>query len=185
MLRSRPMFDRVLPLGDPRLRTPAAAVDPPDPMTEGECMRLHAALQAFRAEHGFGRAIAAPQLGIGKRIIAVDLGAGPFTVINPVITWRSADTVTLWDDCMCFPDLLVRVRRAASITVDYVDERGEARTLDRLDPRTAELLQHEIDHLDGILAIDRGDGANAIISRAAFALHIELFRGQVDLPTDA
>lgn len=178
------MFERVLPLGDPRLRTPAAAADPHDPSTEAQRQRLHAALQAFRAEHGFGRAIAAPQLGISRRMIAVDLGAGPFTVLNPVITWRSADTVTLWDDCMCFPDLLVRVRRAASITVDYVDERGEARTLERLDRRTAELLQHEIDHLDGVLAIDRGDGPNAIISRAAFELHIELFRGQVDLPPD-
>ena len=176
------MFDRVLPLGDPRLRDISAPVDLRDPALADERRRLHAALTAFRAAHGFGRAIAAPQLGCGKRFIAVDLGTGRFTLHNPAIVWRSADSFTLWDDCMCFPDLLVRVRRSASITVSYVDEHGEPHTLERLDLRTAELLQHEIDHLDGILALDRAEGRDAIVSRAAFASHTELLRAQVDLP---
>lgn len=176
------MSDRVLPLGDPRLRDVSAPVDLHDPALADERRRLHAALAEFRAAYGFGRAIAAPQLGIGKRFIAVDLGAGAFTLHNPDIVWRSDESFTLWDDCMCFPDLLVRVRRAASITVSYVDEHGTPQTLERLDLRTAELLQHEIDHLDGILALDRAEGRDAIVSRAAFATHAELLRNQVDLP---
>lgn len=176
------MTDRVLPLGDPRLRATAAPVDLRDAALACERERLHAALRAFRAAHGFGRAIAAPQLGIARRFVAVDLGAGSFTLHNPVIAWRSVDTVTLWDDCMCFPDLLVRVRRAASITVTYLDEHGDTHILERLDVRTAELLQHELDHLDGVLAVDRAEGRDAIVSRAAFAMHPALFLGQVDLP---
>ncbi len=176
------MTDRVLPLGDPRLRLVAAAVDLRDPSLADERRRLHAALAAFRAAHGFGRAIAAPQLGFGRRFIAAELGAGPLTLHDPRIVWRSPETLTLWDDCMCFPDLLVRVRRSASITVRYLDEHGDAHLLERLPARTAELLQHEIDHLDGILALDRAEGRDAVVSRAAFASHAELFRGQVDLP---
>ncbi len=181
MLGSPRMRDRVLPLGDPRLRATALAVDLRDPALADERRRLHATLAEFRARHGFGRAIAATQLALGKRLIAADLGAGAFTLHNPELVWRSDETFTLWDDCMCFPDLLVRVRRASSITVRYVDEHGESQAMDRLDLRTAELLQHEIDHLDGILAVDRAEGRDAVISREAFALHPALFTSQVDL----
>ena len=176
------MRDRVLPLGDPRLREVALPVDLRDAALADERRRLHAALAEFRARHGFGRAIAAPQLALGKRMIAADLGAGAFTLHNPEIVWRSDESLTLWDDCMCFPDLLVRVRRSASITVRFLDEHGARQTMEQLDARTAELLQHEIDHLDGILAVDRAEGRDAVIAREAFALNPALFRGQVDLP---
>jgi hypothetical protein len=85
----------------------------------------------------------------------VDLGKGVFFVVNPVFLHRSSDTFTMWDDCMSFPDLLVRVRRHDSISLRYQDQHGASHQMLRLDRPTAELLQHEIDHLDGILAIDR------------------------------
>lgn len=172
--------DRVLPLGDPRLRWVAAPVEVGDAAFPGERARLHAMLAAFRAEYGFGRAIAAPQIGILKRFIAVDLGGGPFTLVNPRIAWRSDESFNYWDDCMCFPTLLVRVRRSVAITVDYVDEAGEQRTLGPLDRGASELLQHEIDHLDGILALDRAVGPEAVISREAYASHRALFDATVD-----
>ena len=157
----------------------AAPVERGDLELVGECRRLHAVLAAFRAEYGFGRAIAAPQIGINKRFIAVDLGAGPFTLLNPRIVWRSDEFFRLWDDCMCFPTLLVRVQRAASITVEYVEEDGSMRTMGPLDRGTSELLQHEIDHLDGVLAIDRAVGPEAIISREAYAMRREWFDAQL------
>jgi len=171
--------DRVLPLGDPRLRRVAAPVVPGDPQFADERRRLHAALAAFRAEHGFGRAIAAPQIAIPRRFIALDLGDGPRTLINPVIVWRSDATFKLWDDCMCFPDLLVRVERAAAITVAYTDDDGAARSMGPLDRALSELLQHEIDHLDGVLALDRADGPGAIISREAHAADPGYFAAQL------
>ncbi len=170
-----------LPLGDPRLRQICFPVtDVSDPAFVADSQRLKAALQAFRAAHGFGRAIAAPQIGILKRFIALDLGQGPFVIINPEITWASPETFTMWDDCMCFPFLLIRVRRCRSISIRYTDEQGTPREWTRMDQATSELLQHEIDHLDGVLAVDRALDRAAIISRAAFESAPEVFRREVD-----
>jgi peptide deformylase len=98
------MSSAILPLGDPRLRLKATPVaDPLDPVFRAENAALHAVLEAFRKEHGFGRGVAAPQIGIAKRFIALNLGQGPHSLINPEITWSSPETFTLWDDCMCCP----------------------------------------------------------------------------------
>lgn len=174
-------IDPVLPLGDPRLRRVCGPVEnPADPRFQAENRRLQAALEAFRAARGFGRGIAAPQIGIPWRFIALNLGKGTYSLLNPVITWRSEDTFTLWDDCMCFPDLLVKVRRHASISIAYQDEQGLPQASEKLGPAESELLQHEIDHLDGILAIDRALDRDSIVLRAAYDADPEPFRGQVD-----
>ncbi|MDI6773354.1 MAG: peptide deformylase, partial [bacterium] len=73
-----------------------------------------------------------------------------------------------------------RVRRHLSISVRYTDEQGQEREWVRLDQPTSELLQHEIDHLNGTLAIDRAIDRDSIISRAAFEAAPDLFRAQVD-----
>jgi peptide deformylase len=175
------MPDAILPLGDPRLRLKCAPVaELADPVFQAENARLQAVLEAFRRAHGFGRGVAAPQIGIPKRFIAINLGAGIRTLINPEITWRSPESFTLWDDCMCFPWLLVRVRRHASISLRYLDEQGAARCWERLGRAESELIQHEYDHLDGILATDRAEGPEAIISREAFEQYREHFTALVD-----
>lgn len=131
--------------------------------------RLHATLAELRARHGFGRALAAPQIGRRLCIVAFDLGRGPRALINPRIIARSTETFTLWDDCFSFPELLVRVRRARSITLEYEDEHGHAQRWSDLEPAESELFQHELDHLDGILALDRAIDAEAVVARAEFA----------------
>lgn len=144
-------------LGDARLRERCAAVDAVDP---AELERLAAALAEARARLGFGRAIAAPQIGIPRRIIMINLGAGPFPVINPEITWRSEEMFEVWDDCLSVPDRLVRVLRHRSISLAFRDRALRPRVWRELPPELAELLQHEIDHLDGVLMVDRAiDGA--------------------------
>ncbi|MBK8974424.1 MAG: peptide deformylase [Planctomycetes bacterium] len=149
----------VLQLGDPRLRAVSVPVgDVRDPEFLRQCALLHEVLDAFRHEYGFGRAIAAPQIGIAKRFVAVCLAGRRFTVVDPDITWRSERTFELWDDCMSFPDLLVPLRRHAAIRLRYTDERGRRVEWDGLSPAESELMQHEIDHLDGILAVDRAIG---------------------------
>lgn len=177
---------RVLLLGDPRLRVRAEAVgDFASAASEGDVARLHAALQAFRAAHGFGRAIAAPQIGLPRRVVALCLEGRSFAVVNPEVTWQSEETFTLWDDCMSFPGLLVRVRRHSSISLRYQDERGEARTWERLDRATSELLQHEVDHLDGVLALDRAIDRESIVLREVFDSDRARFLAQVDAATQA
>ncbi|MDR3682318.1 MAG: peptide deformylase [Geothrix sp.] len=175
------MTDRVLLLGDPRLRVVCETVqDVADPDFRRENERLKAALDAFRAKRGFGRGIAAPQIGIPRRFIALNLGAGTHSLINPAITWRSPETFTLWDDCMCFPELLVKVRRHRSISITFLDEGGQPRTREQVGPAESELLQHELDHLDGVLATDLALDARSIIYRAAFDDAPAHFQSQVD-----
>jgi peptide deformylase len=173
----------VLLLGHRDLRRRSEAVGRTrDAELPAQIERLHAVLRAFRAEHGFGRAIAAPQIGIHRRVIALDLGAGPFTVVDPVIRARSVETVTLWDDCMSFPDLLVRVRRHASISLDYREPGGRQVAWDCLEPDLAELLQHEIDHLDGVLAVDHALDRDALVLRSVFEERFDELAKLVDLP---
>jgi len=79
---------------------------------------------------------------------------------DPVVAALSQEMIELWDDCMSFPDLLVRVRRHACFTMTYHDENWREHQL-RIDGVLSELLQHEIDHLDGVLAVSRAiDGAS-------------------------
>jgi peptide deformylase len=173
--------DDILQIGDPRLRAPADLVsDPRDAATLANARRVEDALQGFREEHGFGRGTAATQLGIEQRIIALHMTDWPGAIFNPKITWRSPDSMTLWENCMSFPFMLVRTRRAASISVEFQDANGAAHHRERLDAEISELLQHEIDHLDGILAVDRAIDRDSMLSRKTFDADREYFLGLVD-----
>jgi peptide deformylase len=167
----------VLLLGDPRLRLRSTEVETYDIK---EFDALARALDEFRRTHGFGRAISAPQIGIARRFIAVNLGKGTFFIVNPVVTWRSEETFTMWDDCMSFPDLLVRVARAKSLSLEYVDEQGRRKEWRELDQAAAELLQHEIDHLDGVLAVDRAMDPESLVMRREYERNRESFDATVD-----
>lgn len=171
----------ILLLGDPRLRARADEVSEFGSPALQDCLaQLQAALGAFRARHGFGRAISAPQIGVARRVISLCLAGRSFAIVNPEITWRSEETFTLWDDCMSFPGLLVRLARHSSISLRYQDEHGNSCAWDRLDRGTSELLQHEIDHLDGLLAIDRVIDSDGIVLREVFEADRARFDAQVD-----
>jgi peptide deformylase len=145
-----------------------------------ECEALVATLEQFRSAHGFGRGIAAPQIGISRRIVALHLEGYPFVIINPIITFRSPETFTLWDDCMSFPWLMVKVRRHGSISIEFQDPSGATHTAPDLDPATSELLQHEIDHLDGVLALDRAIDARSVVAREIYEKEKARFNAEVD-----
>lgn len=147
---------------DPLLRTVSAPISPSDPELHQNIADLAATLADFRERAGFGRAISAPQVGIMKRLIIMNLGAGPIALLNPTITDRSAETQTVWDDCLSVPGRLVRVERSKSISFEYQDVGGKLMTWEKPAPDMAELLQHECDHLDGVLMTDRADGPDAI-----------------------
>jgi peptide deformylase len=155
----------ILKLGDPRLRAISVAVEPGDPSLRQELQELAGALRSFRSSHGWGRAIALPQLGVAKRVIAFDLGMQPFFVMNPLLEWVSEEKFELWDDCMCMPEIAVRVERARSLTMSFVDESMQPRRLERVASDVAELIQHELDHLDGILLTDRMIPAWGVVAR--------------------
>jgi peptide deformylase len=114
---------------------------------------LHDTLMDFRDRYNAGRAIAAPQIGVLKRLVYMHIEK-PTVIINPTLKSLSDEMIELWDDCMSFPDLLVRVKRHRSCTIEYFDEEWKHHSLNLADD-LSELLQHEVDHLDGILAVSR------------------------------
>ena len=144
---------RILQLGDPLLRAVSAPVGDPSaaqPVFED----LRATLHEFRRTHGFGRGISAVQIGEPKRLIYIEFEGAAYAIRNPEYEFQSGSKFRLWDDCFSFPDLLVYLERSQSVRVSYLDEAGAARRLEA-SGAFSELLQHEIDHLEGILAIDR------------------------------
>ena len=158
---------RILQLGDPLLWQMSAEVtDFDSPRLKSIISDLDDTLAEFRRTHGFGRGIAAPQIGELSRVIFVRMPDGSFDgpMINPTIIRQSAQRKELWDNCFSFPDLVVKVSRAIDITVAYQDTSGRPVTID-VSGDFSELLQHEIDHLDGILATDRAVSAHAIMTR--------------------
>eukprot|EP00040_Diaphanoeca_grandis_P020923 m.111273 g.111273 ORF g.111273 m.111273 type:complete len:218 (-) comp28108_c0_seq2:259-912(-) len=141
-----------------------------DPLLH-EKATLVATLEHFRKTKGFGRGIAAPQIGVLRRFIAINLGDGPQVLTDPTIIEASAETMTLYDDCMSLPWLLCKVERHASISIEFFDEACEKVRWENLPPDVSELLQHEIDHLDGVLLLDRavgGSAAAACVSREVY-----------------
>lgn len=150
----RTLSDLLL-LGDPRLYQACEPVREAElPMVLTDIIPdLHRVMQEVRAKYGFGRAIAAPQLGYMKRLVYMNI-SHPVVFINPVFSGLSDDLFELWDDCMSFPNLLVRVTRHRSLTITYRDEHWQEQARSLTDD-LAELLQHEVDHLDGILCTMR------------------------------
>lgn len=114
---------------------------------------LHDTLMDFREKYKAGRAIAAPQIGYFKRIIYMNIDK-PVTLINPKIEYIDDELMEVWDDCMSFPELLVKVKRHKRCKIHYKDLEWKDNVLE-LEGDLSELLQHEYDHLDGILAVQR------------------------------
>jgi peptide deformylase len=114
---------------------------------------MHDLVLQFRNRYGKGRAIAAPQIGLFKRIVCYQ-GEHPATLINPELSECSQEMMELWDDCMSFPQLLVRVKRHQRCTLTFRDPEWNLHVW-KLEGDLSELFQHEIDHLNGILATDR------------------------------
>ena len=152
----------ILRLGDPVLKTPARPIELAE--ISGEVFRALAADMAETLDLAGGVGLAAPQVGASVRLIL----AGSFPtaahparprvpvgfLVNPRVVAASAETEPGWEGCLSFPEFRVRVARHASVTVEHL-------TLDGLPARIeatgffARVLQHEIDHLDGVLTLDR------------------------------
>lgn len=144
----------ILQLGDPRLYDICEPVLRTElPLVKSWVNDLDNVMREVRAKYNFGRAIAAPQLGIMKRLIYMNID-NPVVFINPELTNLSEEMFEIWDDCMSFPNLLVNVKRHRNITIKYLDENWQPKTWEMKDD-LSELLQHEYDHLDGILCTMR------------------------------
>jgi len=156
----------VLLLGDPRLHEVCEPVENSEvPQLETVVEDLHDTLMECRQRLGAGRAIAAPQIGVMKRLVYMHIDR-PVVFVNPVLDRPSDEMIELWDDCLSFPDLLVRVSRHRACRIRYRDMDWREQEL-YLENDLSELLQHECDHLDGVLAVARAIDGQSFALRAS------------------
>lgn len=168
----------VLQLGDPLLREKCASVeDATSDAIKDLVQDLQDTLAHWRSTTGYGRGIAAPQVGVLQRVIFLKLpGVEPWPLVNPEIIESSEERTVVWDACLSFLSIFMQVERRRWVTVRYQSLEGETLSFDAGDDRDlSELVQHEIDHLDGILAIDRVFDLKTICTREEFE---KRYRGQ-------
>jgi peptide deformylase len=108
--------------------------------------------ETMKKEKGIG--LAAPQVGVNKRVIIATLGEKPHLMVNPEITSFSAECAIDEEGCLSLPEQFGKVSRAKRIIVRYLDEKGKKKE-EELSDLDARVVQHEIDHLNGILFTDR------------------------------
>lgn len=159
----------VLQLGNPILREQAAMVaDPGAPEIAALLDDLRDTLAHWKGTTGYGRGIAAPQIGVLERVIFLNIGGcDPWPMINPEIVDASEETIVVWDACLSFLTIFFCVTRHARVRVRYQDTTGAVHEVEA-EGDLSELLQHEIDHLDGVLALDRITDVRTIVSRQEF-----------------
>ena len=112
-----------------------------------------------------GVGLAALQVGINKQLAVIDVGNGLFKLVNPVIIKREGREV-LEEGCLSVPGINVKVGRAKSVTVNFMDEDGNVRQF-HADGLLARALQHELDHLAGILIVDYLNPVKKILLKRA------------------
>jgi peptide deformylase len=138
---------------DPRLKLKARRVDAVD----DDIRRLmDDMLETMRTAIGIG--LAAPQVGVAKRVIVLDVAREgeepqPMMLANPEILWRSAELATFSEGCLSLPEHYAEVTRPEKIRLRYLDYQNEIRETEA-SGLLATCLQHEIDHLDGVLFVD-------------------------------
>jgi len=146
-------LSRIRIYGDPVLRKKAKPVDPADP---GLADLVQTMFESMRAKDGLG--LAAPQIGESQRVAVIDRrgtegGEEDLVLLNPeiLVSWGEQSSE---EGCLSLPEVWVKIRRARHIKVRYQDLSGQERTI-KVSDRPAVAIQHELDHLDGVLLVDR------------------------------
>lgn len=159
----------IVNIPDPILRKSAAPIERVD-----ESLRRLAddMLETMYAAPGIG--LAAPQVGVSRRLIVLDVADGdekrPMVLVNPEIVTLGPEPRIYEEGCLSIPDVKVEIERPSSVTVRYIDLAGERQEI-AAEGLLATALQHEIDHLNGRLIID-------FLSRLKRDMIIRRFRKQ-------
>lgn len=142
---------KVVKFGDPVLRSKASPVSEFDDTLAAEVRRM---IEIMR--DGMGVGLAATQLGLLRRVLVFQAGsdAQPTALVNPEIEWSSGDLVTAEEGCLSLPGVIVEVERPLHVRITAVDPAGEPLSVEA-SGLEARVIQHEVDHLDGILTLQR------------------------------
>ncbi len=160
-------------LGDRVLRQPAKRVTKIDDEVRLLAKQM---LQTMYSEDGIG--LAAPQVGINKQIIVVDCeldkpDVPPLVLINPVVTKVSQKTCVIQEGCLSIPQVFLDVTRPEEIEVSFKDEQGRPQKI-KAEGLLARVIQHEIDHLNGVMFVDRVENTlarNQELTKNGFAVN--------------
>jgi peptide deformylase len=145
------MFE-VVYYGDPILRKKAKPVTAFDDELRAFIERMKETMVEYD-----GLGLAAPQVGRSIQVVTIDATKGekpPYVIINPEFTYLSKDEVEREEGCLSFPDIHLNITRPAVVSVKAFDEFGKPFSLENADDLLARALQHEIDHINGLLIID-------------------------------
>jgi len=142
---------KIVTLGNPILRQKA---QPVSKITKAEQQLIDDMFETMEENEGVG--LAAPQVAVPKRIFVARWEGETYALINPVIEWRSDDLVSGMEGCLSIPRVQAEVNRHLKIRVKALDRNGNKVVIEP-EGWLARIFQHEIDHLDGILIIDRSD----------------------------
>jgi peptide deformylase len=137
--------------GDPVLKSRATPVDRFDDTLQQQVQRM-----AGIMGDAVGVGLAAPQLGISQRLLVYKIGSDAplIALVNPELEWRSEDVETVEEGCLSIPSVAVDVERPVHVRVRGRDELGDERLIEA-SGLEARVIQHEMDHLDGVLMLDR------------------------------
>ena len=147
-----PKIFPVLTLNEPSLRERSVEVETQEITTPDFQKFLDDLLRTMISSDGVG--IAAPQVGLNKRILITTIGSEPKVLINPTVTKASQATIETEEGCLSVPGVYGMVTRPKKVTVKAIDRHGRRIEIE-LKNFDATVVQHEIDHLDGILFIDK------------------------------
>lgn len=141
---------RILTEPDPVLHKKCSEVsDPSDPFIQRLILNMKETLKKAK-----GIGLAAPQVGVNKRVIIVNLWKDEYILINPKITYRSRDKEVSEEGCLSVPGIYLNIERSKKVRVKVLDVSGKKIKI-KAKGLLARVLQHEIDHLEGILITDR------------------------------
>jgi peptide deformylase len=146
-------FLSIITAPDPRLKIKAKPVEAVD---DGVRRLMDDMLETMKKAIGIG--LAAPQVGVAKRVIVLDVAREreepqPMMLANPEILWRSEEMATFSEGCLSLPEHYADVERPVKIRLRYLDYQNEIREIEA-EGLLATCIQHEIDHLDGVLFVD-------------------------------
>lgn len=170
----------IVRIGEPVLRAVAEPVDESQLATPGFQRFLDDLIETMRAANGAG--LAAPQVGVSRRVFCVEVHDNPRypykpdldlrVLVNPELRVLSGETLTSWEGCLSIPDLRGALPRALEVEVSYLDRDGR-RVTEEIRGLSAVTFQHEQDHLDGILFVDRVEDTRTLTTWDAFRRHHE------------
>ncbi len=137
--------------GDPVLKSRAASVDRFDEALQDQIERMAALMH-----DALGIGLAAPQIGVSQQLLVYRVGPeGPVVaLVNPEVEWTSDEAEPAEEGCLSIPGILVDVERPVHVRVRAQDEHGDARFVEA-SGLEARVIQHELDHLNGVLILDR------------------------------